>query len=192
MSLITLSSFRVSVSSSDEVSARCSRKFLFSLQIPSPHCKICKLKIYTWKIHMLHFMAYWVPQILFFSSSPHSGLTSLKLENCSQTEADSSTDHRVVETCPASQPTHSAHCTHRVTLLHGLMGDHGLRPLPSQPHTARRWEQSFMHHYTAQHFMKALCLPPCRSVSQSRYHQITYRILIIQNLGEQEASENYT
>ena len=47
---------------------------------------------------MLHFMAYWVPQII-FSSSPHSGLTSLKLENCSQTEADSSTDHRVVETC---------------------------------------------------------------------------------------------
>ena len=89
---------RVSVSSSDEVSARCSRKFLFSLQIPSPHCKICELKIYTWKIHMLHFMAYWVPQII-FSSSPHSGLTSLKLENCSQTEADSSTDHRVVETC---------------------------------------------------------------------------------------------
>ena len=50
---------------------------------------------------MLHFMAYWVPQII-FSSSPHSGLTSLKLENCSQTETDSSSSHSVVIACHLS------------------------------------------------------------------------------------------
>ena len=31
-------------------------------------------------------------------------------------------------------------------------------------------------------FMKAICLPAFRGVSRSRYHQIAYRILIIQNL----------
>ena len=79
-------------------------------------------------------MAYWVPQILIFSSSLHSGLTSLKLENCSQTDADSSTGHRVVETCLL--PPRPIFCSLH-TGSHFSMDSWGRWswPHPSQPHT---------------------------------------------------------
>ena len=33
----------------------------------------------------------------------------------------------------------------------------------------------------------SLCLPPCHSLTQFRYHQIIYRILMIQNLVNRRA-----
>ena len=78
------------------------RKFCFHCRFLHPTVKsVNSLQIYIWKIHnfaALHgLLGSSNPDS--FPSSLHSGLTSLKLENCSQTDADSSTGHRVVETC---------------------------------------------------------------------------------------------